>query len=129
MLDVAHCRLYPAGADGSATVTAAKADWDKRVEGEIKGISIDLTTQPNTVDVTIPHPNNAGINLFAKSNLSADYFAVPGIFSVSNADSGLSSDVTPQKYQVWGYPAAVFAQGDAGASKYVDIWITFERGY
>lgn len=129
MIDSAYVRLFPAGADGSATVTAAATDWDKRVEGEILGIAVDLTTQPSTIDITIPHPNAPAINLLAGSNLSADAYYAPRLFGVSNANAALSSDVTPQRYVAFGFPLVVIAQGDAGAAKYVDVRIFFERGY
>lgn len=127
MIDVAKCRLFPVGADGAATVTAVAADWDKRVEGRVLGIAVDLTTQPNTLDITVPHPNAPGINLYAKSNLSADSYVAPRLYAVDNAGSALASDVTPQEYIAFGFPLVVLAQGDAGAAKYVDVSIFFER--
>jgi hypothetical protein len=127
MIDVAKCRLFPVGADGSATVTAVATDWDKRVEGRVLGIAVDLTTQPNTIDVTIPHPNAPATNLFAKSNLSADTYVSPRLYGVDNAGSALASNVTPDYYYAFGFPLVVLAQGDAGAAKYVDVAIIFER--
>lgn len=129
MIDTAHCRLFPVGADGLATVTSADTDWDQRVAGEVLGIAIDLTTQPTTIDVTVKHPNASGVNLYAKSNLSADGYAAPRLFGVDNAGAALTSDVTPQKYVAFGFPSVVLAQGDAGAAKYVDVTVFFERGY
>ncbi len=127
MIEAAKVRLFPAGADGSATVTSADTDWDKAVEGEIIGIAVDLVTQPNTVDVTVKHPNASASNIWAASNMSADVFVVPSVFGVSNANVALTSDVTPQHYVAFGYPSVVVAQGDAGAAKYVDVVVFFRR--
>lgn len=129
MIDTAHCRLFPVGADGSGAVTSADTDWDQRVAGEVLGIAVDLTTQPNTIDVTIKHPNVAGVNLWAASNMSADAYVAPRLFGVSNANAGLTSDVSPQKYVAFGFPSVVVAQGDAGAAKYIDVTVFFERGF
>ena len=127
MIKAASCKLFPVGADGSATVTSAITDWSAPVEGQILGVAVDLVSQPNTVDVTIKHPNAAGANILALANMSADAFHVPGKFSVDAAGSALSSDVTPQKFVAFGYPEVVIAQGDAGATKYVIVTVFFQR--
>lgn len=127
MIQAVSCKLFPVGSDGSATVTSTSADWEGRVEGRIVGVAVDLANQPNTVDVTIKHPNASGANILALANMAADVFHVPGKYSVDAAGAALSSDVTPQKFVAFGYPEVVVAQGDAGATKYVEVTIFFER--
>lgn len=127
MIDVAYSKLLPTGADGSAAATATAADWDKEINGRILAVAVNLTNQPNTVDVTIPHPNAPASNLLALTNMSADVYHVPAKYGVDNAGSGLASNVTPEKFCAKGYPLWTIAQGDAGATKYIEIWVWFER--
>lgn len=98
-----------AGSAGSATGSADS----EHIRGEILGILANYhASTPATADLTV-EMKTSGIDLYAKSNSATDAFVVPVIFGVDNADTALTSDVTPQHYCVADKVTVTLAQGDA----------------
>lgn len=98
-----------AGAGGSATGNADSA----HIMGEILGLLVNYhASTPATADITVK-TKTGSVNLYAKSDTTTDIFVVPVIFGVDAANSGLTSDVTPQHYCVADKINVALAQGDA----------------
>ena len=97
------------GADGSASGSATS----QAIRGEILGLNVNYhASTPNTADITVEMATS-GIDIYAKANSTTDAFVVPVLFGVDNANTALTSDVTPQHYFVADKVTVSLAQGNA----------------
>lgn len=95
---------------------AAGAASTKPFTGELLGIALDYSASaPGTTDLTVTGAVS-GLQYYAKSNSATDTFVVPVLFSVDNAGSPLTNDVTPRRYCVGEALTFTLAQCDALAA-------------
>jgi hypothetical protein len=115
--------LYPVGANGAAVATAQVST----PPGRLVGLAVDHTTQPATTDIVIKADTADGATIFTAASSNTDIVARP-VGTVAVDETGAATAATDGfagGFPVEGGVYIDVAQGDAGASKFIDVDLWF----
>ncbi len=119
-------RLKPVGADGAALVTRTRSMGGP---GFVRAISVDYVNQPSTTDLVIKTDDTNGVALLTATSSNTDIvkkaLGAPGI-----DETGAALAATDASSGGIPFDGALYfdvAQGDAGATKYIDVTVWIEK--